>query len=123
MRTVVVVGAALAGWRAAQELREQGFTGRLVLVGAEERRPYDRQPLSKEFLTGNLDSGELALDGADEEAALDAEWRLGVPAIGLDSRSAEVVLADGSRIHTDGVVLATGAERATLPGEIGRAHV
>ncbi|QUH00675.1 FAD-dependent oxidoreductase [Saccharopolyspora erythraea] len=116
MRTVVVVGAALAGWRAAQELREQGFTGRLVLVGAEERRPYDRQPLSKEFLTGNLDSGELALDGADEEAALDAEWRLGVPAIGLDSRSAEVVLADGSRIHTDGVVLATGAERATLPG-------
>ena len=50
MRTVAVVGSSVAGWRAAQELREQGFDGRLVIIGAESHRPYDRPPLSKEFL-------------------------------------------------------------------------
>ena len=116
MRSVVVVGAALAGWRAAQELREQGFDGRLVLVGAEGHRPYDRPPLSKEFLAGGLDPAELALGTPQEESALDAEWRLGTSAVRLDSRAGAVVLDDGSSVQADGVVVATGAARATLPG-------
>ncbi|MEV0086115.1 FAD-dependent oxidoreductase [Saccharopolyspora sp. NPDC050642] len=116
MNTVVVVGSSVAGWRAAQELREQGFDGRLVIVGAEPHRPYDRPPLSKEFLAGKLQPEELALGNEQEEADLAAEWRLGVPAARLDSRRGAVVLADGSEVRADGVVLATGSARRSLPG-------
>ncbi|MFI0465922.1 NAD(P)/FAD-dependent oxidoreductase [Saccharopolyspora sp. 5N102] len=116
MNTVVVVGSSVAGWRAAQELREQGFDGRLVIVGAEPHRPYDRPPLSKELLAGKLQPEELALGNEQEEADLAAEWRLGVPAARLDSRRGAVVLADGSEVRADGVVLATGSTRRSLPG-------
>ncbi|TDD53334.1 NAD(P)/FAD-dependent oxidoreductase [Saccharopolyspora elongata] len=116
MNTVVVVGSSVAGWRAAQELREQGFDGRLVIVGAEPHRPYDRPPLSKELLAGKLQPEELALGNEQEEADLAAEWRLGVPAARLDSRRGTVVLADGSEVRADGVVLATGSTRRSLPG-------
>ncbi|WP_093261254.1 NAD(P)/FAD-dependent oxidoreductase [Saccharopolyspora shandongensis] len=116
MNTVVVVGSSVAGWRAAQELREQGFDGRLVIVGAEPHRPYDRPPLSKEFLAGKLQPEELALGSEQEEADLAAEWRLGVPAARLDTRRGAVVLADGSELRADGVVLATGSARRSLPG-------
>ena len=81
MRTVAVVGSSVAGWRAAQELREQGFDGRLVIIGAESHRPYDRPPLSKEFLVGELQPAELALGSEQEEAELAAEWRLGTAAV------------------------------------------
>lgn len=113
---MVVVGSSVAGWRAAQELREQGFDGRLVIVGAEPHRPYDRPPLSKELLAGKLQPEELALGNEQEEADLAAEWRLGVPAARLDSRRGTVVLADGSEVRADGVVLATGSTRRSLPG-------
>ncbi|GAA0521328.1 pyridine nucleotide-disulfide oxidoreductase [Saccharopolyspora subtropica] len=117
MNTVVVVGSSLAGWRAAQELREQGFDGRLVIIGAESHRPYDRPPLSKEFLAGTVQPDELLLGTEQEEADLNAEWRLGVAAVRLDPRRGAVVLADGSEVRADGVVLATGSTRRTLPGE------
>ncbi|MEV0699260.1 FAD-dependent oxidoreductase [Saccharopolyspora sp. NPDC050389] len=116
MKTVVVVGSSVAGWRAAQELREQGFDGRLVIVGAERHRPYDRPPLSKEFLAGKLQPDELALGSEQEEADLAAEWRLGVPASRLDTKRGAVLLADGSEVRADGVVLATGSARLSLPG-------
>ncbi|MGW7198318.1 FAD-dependent oxidoreductase, partial [Streptomyces chryseus] len=86
MRTVAVVGASLAGLYAARALRAQGYDGRLVIVGDERHRPYDRPPLSKEFLTGAADEERLALTDADEEAELDAEWLLGVPAPARDAR-------------------------------------
>lgn len=125
MRTVTVVGASLAGLHAARGLRDQGYDGRLVIVGEERHRPYDRPPLSKQFLTGEGEPdgglGPLALTDPEDEAELDAEWLLGVRADRLDPASGAVGLADGRTLRTDGVVIATGAAPRTL--QIGRAHV
>lgn len=87
MRTVTVVGASLAGLYAARELRAQGFDGRLVIVGEEPHRPYDRPPLSKDFLLGKAGEDQLALSDVDETLELGAEWMFGVRARGLDARS------------------------------------
>ncbi|TCP52039.1 3-phenylpropionate/trans-cinnamate dioxygenase ferredoxin reductase subunit [Tamaricihabitans halophyticus] len=125
MKTVTIVGGSLAGWRSAQELREQGFDGRLVLVGNERHGPYDRPQLSKEFLTGQWDVDELALSSQTEDKELDVDWRLGKHAVRLDTRNGSVVLEDGESIRTDGVVIATGASRMTIPGaaEIPGSHL
>ncbi|MFJ3211425.1 NAD(P)/FAD-dependent oxidoreductase [Streptomyces flaveolus] len=117
MRTVTVVGASLSGLYAARELRSQGFDGRLVVVGDEPHRPYDRPPLSKDFLTGRAGEDQLALTDAEEIAGLDAEWLLGVRARGLDPRGRTVLLGDGRTVSTDGVVIATGASARRLPGD------
>lgn len=117
MRTVTVVGASLSGLYAARELRAQGFDGRLVIVGAEPHLPYDRPPLSKDFLTGHAGEDQLALTDAEESAQLDATWLLGVGAGGLDTRGRAVVLGDGRTVPTDGVVVATGASARRLPGD------
>ncbi|MFI5686081.1 NAD(P)/FAD-dependent oxidoreductase [Streptomyces sp. NPDC051636] len=117
MRTVTVVGASLSGLYTARELRAQGFDGRLVIVGDEPHRPYDRPPLSKDFLTGRADEDDLALTDPEETGRLDAEWLLGVRARGLDPRSRTVLLDDGRTVSTDGVVIATGAAARRLPGD------
>ncbi|MGW5621364.1 NAD(P)/FAD-dependent oxidoreductase [Streptomyces olivaceus] len=114
MRTVTVVGASLSGLYSARELRAQGFDGRLVIVGEETHAPYDRPPLSKEYLTGRSPEEDLALTDAEEHAELDAEWLLGVRARSLDARGRTVVLDDGRTVPTDGVVVATGASARTL---------
>jgi 3-phenylpropionate/trans-cinnamate dioxygenase ferredoxin reductase subunit len=100
----------------AQELREQGYDGRLVLIGSEHRGPYDRPPLSKEFLSHLMDVDELSLAGETEAAEVGAQWRLGQTAIRLNPRFGTVSLADGTEVHADAVVVATGATRATIPG-------
>lgn len=123
MRTVTVVGASLAGLYAARELRAQGFDGRLVIVGEERHRPYDRPPLSKDFLTGRADEGQLALTDAEEETELAAEWLLGTRARGLDPRARTLLLDDGGTVVTDGLVIATGASARRLPGTDGLAGV
>ncbi|NWF29069.1 FAD-dependent oxidoreductase [Streptomyces sp. PKU-EA00015] len=123
MRTVTVVGASLAGLYAARELRAQGFDGRLVIVGEERHRPYDRPPLSKDFLTGSADEGRLALADAEEETELAAEWLLATRARGLDARGRTLLLEDGRTVATDGVVIATGASARPLPGADGLAGV
>ncbi|WCN06265.1 NAD(P)/FAD-dependent oxidoreductase [Streptomyces sp. M92] len=115
MRTVAVVGASLSGLYAARELRAQGFDGRLVIVGDEPHRPYDRPPLSKDFLTGRTGEEQLALTDSEETAALDAEWLLGVRARGLDARGRTVLLDDGRTVSADGVVVATGASARRPP--------
>lgn len=121
MRTVAVVGASLAGLSAARSLRQQGYDGRLVVIGDEVHRPYDRPPLSKEFLAGALGEAELALESDDED--LRAEWLLGSRAVGLDPTDRAVRLADGREVRADGVVIATGAAARALPGSEGLAGV
>ncbi|MEU0209541.1 NAD(P)/FAD-dependent oxidoreductase [Streptomyces canus] len=121
MRTVAVVGASLAGLSAARSLRRQGYDGRLVVIGDELHRPYDRPPLSKEFLAGTLGEAELALEVDGED--LRAEWLLGVRATGLDHAARTLRLADGRKVQADGVVIATGAAARTLPGSEGLAGV
>ncbi|MFG2122798.1 NAD(P)/FAD-dependent oxidoreductase [Streptomyces sp. NPDC048710] len=121
MRTVAVVGASLAGLSAARSLRQRGYDGRLVVIGDEPHRPYDRPPLSKEFLAGAVGEADLALERDDEE--LRAEWVLGIRATGLDRTERAIRLADGREIRADGVVIATGAAARTLPGTEGLAGV
>ncbi|MGW2787161.1 NAD(P)/FAD-dependent oxidoreductase [Streptomyces populi] len=121
MRTVAVVGASLAGLSAARSLRKQGYGGQLVVIGDELHRPYDRPPLSKEFLAGTLGEADLSLEADDED--LRAEWLLGARATGLDRTGRAVRLADGREVRADGVVIATGAAARTLPGSEGLAGV
>ncbi|MET7657250.1 FAD-dependent oxidoreductase [Streptomyces sp. NPDC005486] len=121
MRTVAVVGASLAGLSAARSLRKRGYDGRLVVIGDEIHRPYDRPPLSKEFLAGTLGEADLSLETDDED--LRAEWLLGARATGLDRTERAVRLADGREVRTDGLVIATGAAARMLPGTEGLAGV
>ncbi len=117
--TVVVAGAGLAGLRAAETLRGDGFRGRLVLVGAEAHRPYDRPPLSKQYLAGTWGRERLCLrrDEAFDELGLDL--RLGVPAVACDVAGRSVTLADGEVLGWDGLVVATGAVPRTFAGAAG----
>jgi NADPH-dependent 2,4-dienoyl-CoA reductase/sulfur reductase-like enzyme len=121
VRTVAVVGASLAGLSAARCLRKQGYDGRLVLIGDEPHRPYDRPPLSKEFLAGTIGEADLVLETDGED--LRAEWLLGARATGLDPARRAVRLADGREVRADGVVIATGAAARSLPGSEGLAGV
>jgi len=115
MRTVTVVGASLAGLSAARALRAHGYDGRIEIVGAERHRPYDRPPLSKEFLAGAVAADELTLEDADDEA-LDLHWRLGRSAVRLEPATRAVLLDTGERLVSDGVIVATGARARQLPG-------
>ncbi|MEJ2863207.1 NAD(P)/FAD-dependent oxidoreductase [Actinomycetospora flava] len=113
--THVIVGAGLAGAKAAETLREDGFTGRVVLVGDEQERPYDRPPLSKEYLQGNADRDSVYLHPADWYAEHGVELRSGVRATALDRDAHEVVLADGDRVGYRKLLLATGSSPRRLP--------
>lgn len=113
----VVVGASLAGLRAAEAARKAGYAGRLVLVGAEEHLPYDRPPLSKAFLDAGDPPPVPHHRTGDQLRELDVELRLGCPATGLDTTTREVVLADDERLPYAQLVIATGAQARQLPGE------
>ncbi|MFE5400625.1 NAD(P)/FAD-dependent oxidoreductase [Streptomyces sp. NPDC056580] len=102
---IVVVGASLAGLRAAETLRDEGFTGSLTMIGDELGEPYDRPPLSKQVLTGWVPAGDTTLPRRRD---VDAEWLLGVPAGGLDMAANHVCLADGREIPFDRVLISTG---------------
>jgi 3-phenylpropionate/trans-cinnamate dioxygenase ferredoxin reductase subunit len=115
LRTLAVVGASLAGLRAAQALRRLGYDGRLVLVGAEKERPYDRPPLSKEILRGEWDADRTALVKPEAWQALEIDERLGVRAVSLDLARRELALSNGERVGFDGLVIATGAAPRPLP--------
>lgn len=115
------MGASLAGLSAARSLRKQGYDGRLVVIGDEPHRPYDRPPLSKEFLAGGIGEADLALETDDED--LQAEWLLGSRATGLDRTERAIRLADGREVRVDGIVIATGAAARRLPGTDGLAGV
>jgi NADPH-dependent 2,4-dienoyl-CoA reductase/sulfur reductase-like enzyme len=111
---VAVVGASLAGLRFVEALRREGFEGRITVIGAEDALPYDRPPLSKQFLVDDWEEEKLALsrNGVEE---LEAEWKLGVAATALDPSVPRLSLADGSSVEADAVVLATGTRARRLP--------
>ncbi|GAA5190374.1 FAD-dependent oxidoreductase [Rugosimonospora acidiphila] len=113
MREVVVVGASLAGLRAAETLRRQGFDGTVTLVGDEAHPPYDRPPLSKGFAGGTVGREQIHLR---QSAELSATWLLGRRAVGLDTGRREVRLDGGETLGYDGLVVATGATPRRLPG-------
>src|SRR5579862_2256331 len=107
--TFVIVGASLAGAKAAEELRAQGFDGRIVLIGEEPELPYERPPLSKDYLRG-----ESEREGArvHEPAFYDdqqIELRTGTPAIALDLAGRRVLLDGGGEVAFDRLLLCTGA--------------
>src|SRR5689334_10308819 len=114
---IVIVGASLAGLRAAEALRAEGFRGRLTLIGDEPYLPYDRPPLSKAVLTGWIaaERTQLPRFGTLD----DVEWRLGVAATGLDLEDKQVRLADGQSVAFDRLLIATGtrARPWTNPAE------
>jgi NADPH-dependent 2,4-dienoyl-CoA reductase/sulfur reductase-like enzyme len=118
---IVIVGASLAGLRAAEALREEGFRGQLMIIGDEPGEPYDRPPLSKQVLAGWVPADHTKLPRLRE---VDAHWRLGVAATALDRANQLVRLADGSEVVGDRLLIATGvrsrkwpnAEEAALQG-------
>ena len=125
--TFVIVGAGMAGGKAVETLREEGFDGRVVLLGAEAERPYERPPLSKDYLRGEAERGTVYLQedaGWYEENAV--ELRTSTAVESLDVAARAVVLAGGERIDYDALLLATGAEpkRPPIPGaDLGGVHV
>ncbi len=115
---IVIVGASLAGLRAAEALRRQGFNGRLTIVGDERHEPYDRPPLSKQVLKGWVPAGNTKLP---RTRAIDAEWRLGVAATRLDRANYEVHLANGEKIPYGRLLIATGTRARPWPNPEERA--
>jgi 3-phenylpropionate/trans-cinnamate dioxygenase ferredoxin reductase subunit len=109
---VVIVGASLAGLRAAEALREEGFTGRLTIIGDEPEEPYDRPPLSKHVLKGLVPADHTKLPRLRQ---VDAEWRLGVAATGLDRENKQVRLANGEQVLYDRLLIATGTRAREWP--------
>jgi 3-phenylpropionate/trans-cinnamate dioxygenase ferredoxin reductase component len=117
-QTFIVVGASLAGAKAAETLRAEGFDGRLVLIGDEHARPYERPPLSKDYLRGEVGREKVYVHDEGFYADHDIDLRLGRTAVSLNPSVNEVALDDGERLRYDGLLLATGAEprRLTTPG-------
>ncbi len=120
---VVVVGASLAGLRAAESLRQHDVATSIVVVGDEVHRPYDRPPLSKKLLAGEWEPDRIHLRQPDVFDDLDVEWRLGTPASTLDAKRRELTLADGSVLGFDAMVIATGARPRRLSGQDSFDHV
>ena len=114
---VVVVGASLAGLRAVETLRIDGFDGRITLVGAEAHLPYDRPPLTKKLLAGELEPERIHLRKEHEYTDLDLDLRLGVRATALDPTERRVALDDGGSVSYDGLLIATGAAPRHLAGQ------
>src|ERR1700694_3320785 len=117
-RTFVIIGASLAGAKAAETLRLEGFEGKVVLLGDESVRPYERPPLSKDYLRGEAELEKAFVHEEGYYDNHDIELRLSSPVRGIDAPNQEVVLASGDRLSYDAVLLATGAapRRLTVPG-------
>lgn len=121
----VIVGAGLAGAKAAEELRAQGFEGRIVLVGAEEERPYERPPLTKEYLRGESPREAGYVHPDDYYADHDIELVTGRAVMAVDAAASRATFDDGGSLDFDRLLLTTGAEprRIAIPGgDLGGMH-
>ncbi len=123
MRSVTIVGASLAGLRAAETLRHEGFDGDVVLIGAEPHLPYDRPPLSKQVLAGDWEPAKTALTTAGKLADAGIELRAGLRATAFDLATRTLSLHTGEQLAVDGLIAATGARCRTLTGAEGLAGV
>lgn len=112
---IVIVGAGLAGVRACQALRSQSFSGKITLIGAEQRLPYDRPPLSKGFLQGKQSEDDIGLITVQDLADLDLSFHRGVHASQLDLAPQRVVLSNHENLSFDRLILATGSYNRRLP--------
>jgi 3-phenylpropionate/trans-cinnamate dioxygenase ferredoxin reductase subunit len=113
-KTFVIVGASLTGAKAAETLRAEGFDHRLILIGAEPERPYERPPLSKDYLRGEAEE-EPYVHAETFYAEQEIELRTSTEVTGINLSSSEVELADGESIRYDSLLLATGAEPRRIP--------
>ena len=125
--SVTIVGASLAGLRAAETLRRDGFDGPVALIGDEFHEPYDRPPLSKQVLAGDWEPDRIALTPSDKLADLDLDLRLGTAAVGFDLASRTLRLAGdesgGETLEVDALLIATGARCRTLGQPLQGVHV
>jgi NADPH-dependent 2,4-dienoyl-CoA reductase/sulfur reductase-like enzyme len=118
MPTFVIAGASLAGAKAAETLREEGFDGEIVLIGSESELPYERPPLSKGYLLGNDERDSFTVHPADWYTEHDVDLRLGVTVTGIDRAAFAVATSDGRTVSYDRLLLAVGASprRLNFPG-------
>ncbi|WP_327693394.1 NAD(P)/FAD-dependent oxidoreductase [Streptomyces sp. NBC_00459] len=114
---VLVVGASAAGLSTVEALRRKGFAGGITVLGDEPHAPYDRPPLSKQVLSGAWEPARAALRAQEQLAALEAEFVLGDPAVGLDPVSRTVRTESGRQVDADAVVIATGVRARRFPGQ------
>jgi len=124
--TFVIVGAGMAGGKAAETLREEGFDGRVVLVGAEPHRPYERPPLSKDYLRGEAEQPAWLQEDERWYADNRVELRTSSVVQSIDAGDKAVVLGGGERIDYDRLLLATGGEPRALPvpgGDLDGVHL
>jgi 3-phenylpropionate/trans-cinnamate dioxygenase ferredoxin reductase component len=113
-RTFLIVGASLAGAKAAETLRAEGFDERVILIGAEDERPYERPPLSKDYLRGEVDRETVYVHPEAFYAEHDIDLRLGRTAVSLNAAARELALDDGERLRYDRLLLTVGAEPRRL---------
>jgi 3-phenylpropionate/trans-cinnamate dioxygenase ferredoxin reductase subunit len=113
----VIIGAGLAGAKAAEKLRAEGYDGELVLVGDERERPYERPPLSKGYLIGDQDRGEVFVHDEGWYGEHGVDLRLGTRAVRIDRGAREVELGDGARLGYSKLLLATGSSPRRLKVE------
>ncbi|MFJ6566398.1 NAD(P)/FAD-dependent oxidoreductase [Streptomyces sp. NPDC091292] len=117
-QTFVIIGGGLAGAKAAETLRSEGFTGRVILIGDEREHPYERPPLSKGYLLRKEERDSVFVHEPAWYAQADIELHLGQTVVGIDRAAKTVSLGDSTVVHYDKLLLATGAEprRLDIPG-------
>jgi len=118
MPTIIIVGGGLAGAKAVEALRDKGFQGKIVLFGAEDHLPYERPPLSKDYLAGKKTLEDFTVDSEDWYRDHDVQLRLGTKVTTIDPARHTVGYGDGRQEHYDKLLLATGSSsrRPPIPG-------
>src|SRR3954447_7655679 len=114
-QTFIIVGASLAGAKAAEELRKQGFDGRVILLGSESERPYERPPLTKDYLRGEAPREKAYVHDASFYAERGIELETDTTVGAIDPGASRVTLVDGRQLPFDRLLLATGAEPRRIP--------